>query len=157
MKKREQKKRDEKRRLEQRRLQPKRRVEHVLAALGRAQLARLDEMLARRRAVRETYREAFAGLAPVFQGDDDAADNCWLTAILVEDPIGLAGELARQDVETRVLWKPMHRQPVFAGCRTALTGAADALFERGLALPSGSGLSDAEIGRVVALVSRCVA
>ena len=50
------------------------RLSNLLAALGRAQLTRLDEMLARRRRIRERYRELFSGLdgVAVFDGGDDA-------------------------------------------------------------------------------------
>ena len=43
----------------------------------------------------------------------------------------------------------MHAQPVFAKNRSFVTGASDDLFARGLNLPSGSGLTDADIDRVV--------
>ena len=66
------------------------RLSNVLAALGRAQLARLDQILGRRRKIRERYRAAFSGLADVsiFGGDSDSSDNCWLTSIIVDDSAG---------------------------------------------------------------------
>jgi dTDP-4-amino-4,6-dideoxygalactose transaminase len=132
------------------------RLSNVLAALGLAQLERLDGMIARRRALREEYAELFAAVpgVRVFQRDGDDADNCWLTAVLV-DPAqagwaaaDLAAALDAAAVETRPLWKPMHRQPVFAGARSFLTGAADGLFERGLILPSGSALDADDVDRI---------
>ncbi len=65
------------------------RLSNVLAAIGRAQLARLDEMIARRRQIRAGYRALFADVPGVTVfGGDDSADNCWLTAILVEEDAG---------------------------------------------------------------------
>ncbi|MGE2714604.1 DegT/DnrJ/EryC1/StrS family aminotransferase [Mycolicibacterium litorale] len=136
------------------------RLSNILAALGIAQLERLDEMIARRRRLREGYSGVFTGVegVDVFQRDGDADDNCWLTAILV-DPVTarwkrdeLATALSLSDVETRPLWKPMHQQPVFAGAPAFLRGNADRLFAVGLALPSGSALSDAEAGYVRGLI-----
>ncbi|MDQ7908227.1 aminotransferase class I/II-fold pyridoxal phosphate-dependent enzyme [Phytohabitans sp. ZYX-F-186] len=135
------------------------RLSNLLAALGRAQLARLDGMVARRRSLRERYRKLFAPAAGVtVLGADDSGSNCWLTVIVV-DPRNagwhaddLRAELARHDVETRPVWKPMHLQPVFAGARGAITGAGERLFTHGLTLPSGSSLTDAQVDRVTDLI-----
>ena len=124
------------------------RLSNVLAALGLAQLERLEEMLARRRRLREGYSQLFADTegVKIFQKECDAEDNCWLTAILVDSvaaewkPEELSAMLTAADVESRPLWKPMHQQPVFAGARAFLRGDADRLFAAGLALPSGSAL-----------------
>jgi dTDP-4-amino-4,6-dideoxygalactose transaminase len=137
------------------------RLSNVLAALGLAQLERLDEMIGRRRALRGRYVELFDGVkgVTVFQHPGDGEDNCWLTAVVI-DPVdaGWSSDDLRKaldvaDVESRPLWKPMHRQPVFAGARCLVTGVADRLFERGLTLPSGSALGTTRIERVVAAVS----
>ena len=56
--------------------------------------------------------------------------------------------LQAENIESRPIWKPMHQQPVFRGNETHLTGVADRLFEEGLCLPSGVGLSDGDIERV---------
>lgn len=132
------------------------RMSNVLAAIGRAQLHRLDCMISRRRELRECYAGLFEPVsgARVFQRDGDALDNCWLTALLVDpeeasfQPGMLAKALAVSEIETRPLWKPMHAQPLFAGHRSFLTGAADHLFRTGLALPSGSALTPQDVERV---------
>jgi len=132
------------------------RLSNVLAALGRAQLCRLDEMMARRRAVRDGYAKVFADVDGVsLLGGDDPAANCWLTSVVV-DPYragwrarDLAAHLAAGNVETRPVFKPMHLQPVFAGARCALSGAAERLFADGLVLPSGSALGEDQVRRVL--------
>lgn len=137
------------------------RLSNVLAALGLAQLERLDEMIGRRRAFREQYLDVFAGVpgVEVFQRAGDDQDNCWLTAVIV-DPVeagwsteDLRKALDAADIESRPLWKPMHRQPVFVGARSNVTGAADRLFEQGLTLPSGSALTSDRVERVLAAVA----
>jgi dTDP-4-amino-4,6-dideoxygalactose transaminase len=132
------------------------RMSNLLAALGRAQLTRLDSMIARRREMRESYKELFAPVAgvEVFGAAGDHDDNVWLTSILVDasvtgwQPQELAAELAKSDIESRPLWKPMHLQPVFAGSRGIINGVSESLFERGLTLPSGSALSTEQRERV---------
>jgi dTDP-4-amino-4,6-dideoxygalactose transaminase len=133
------------------------RLSNLLAAFGRGQLATLDERITRRRAIQAHYREAFADLPGVaFPALDRAGTtNAWLTCITLEPgvaPLGpdeLRTELEAANIETRPLWKPMHDQPVFRANPVRLDGTADHLFATGLCLPSGSGMSDADLERVV--------
>jgi dTDP-4-amino-4,6-dideoxygalactose transaminase len=135
------------------------RLSNPLAALGRAQLQRLDDMIARRRALRLEYLRLFAKSVGVrILAGDDNESNCWLTTIVV-DPVRagwrsteLRDHLAARDIETRPVWKPMHLQPVFAGARSMLTGAAETLFATGLVLPSGSAMSSGQTAQVVGAI-----
>ncbi|MEU8087939.1 aminotransferase class I/II-fold pyridoxal phosphate-dependent enzyme [Micromonospora sp. NPDC049101] len=131
------------------------RLSNLLAALGRAQLLRLDAMIARRRHLRDHYAKLFAPVPGVrLLGAEDTESNCWLTVITVEPQRcgwgvdDLAAHLAERDIETRPVWKPMHLQPMHAGAESLLTGAAERLFANGLTLPSGSALTEAQIARV---------
>lgn len=139
------------------------RLSNILAALGRAQLARLDQSLARRRQIRESYRAAFAGIAGVsIFGGDDSFDNCWLTSIIVEESAGwtpaqLCEYLDERDIESRPMWKPMHLQPVFSDSERLVNGNAEWLFEHGLTLPSGSGMNEANINRILEAISSFLA
>lgn len=136
------------------------RLSNLLAGLGRAQLARLDKMLDRRRALRETYASLFDSVpgVEIFQRQGDDEDNCWLTAILVDNNVtGWSTEQLRKaleaaDIESRPLWKPLHLQPAFAGSPQNITGAAESLFDSGLSLPSGSSLSGDDITRVTTTI-----
>jgi len=143
------------------------RLSNILAALGRAQLSRLDGMLARRRTIRQMYVKGLADVPGVsFLGRDqhdqqnrgDEEDNCWLTCIVLDPaatavtPSQLIAELASEDIESRRLWKPMHLQPVFASSRSFVNGQSGWLFEHGLTLPSGSALQDDEVERVIKML-----
>ncbi|MEU5825982.1 aminotransferase class I/II-fold pyridoxal phosphate-dependent enzyme [Micromonospora tulbaghiae] len=127
------------------------RLSNLLAALGRAQVRRLDRMIAQRRQARERYAKLFAASPGVrLLNDADADANHWLTVIVVDpqeagwQAADLAAHLARHGIETRPVWKPMHLQPVFRDARHIVTGAAERLFAQGLALPSGSATTEAE-------------
>ena len=139
------------------------RLSNILAALGRAQLTRLDEMIERRRQWRERYRALFAdhkGVS-ILGGADDVGDNCWLTAIVV-DPARApwtarhhGHALAEAGIETRPIWKPMHLQPVNRHFHGVFDGTAERLFQHGLTLPSGSALTDEDFA-VIARTLECV-
>ncbi len=139
------------------------RLSNILAALGRAQLVRLDDMIKRRRAWRERYRQLLADRPGVriLGGADDAEDNCWLTAIVVDPAAGrldrrrhLGEALSAEQVETRPMWKPMHLQPVFAGLDGTLDGTSERIFAHGLTLPSGSAMTDEQFQRIESVIQR---
>lgn len=136
------------------------RLSNILAALGRAQLSRLDAMVGRRREWRHRYAGMVADVPGVrVLGDPASAeDNAWLTALVV-DPASapytassLHDVFTDAGVETRPLWKPMHQQPVFAHHGGTLDGTSDLLFAQGLTLPSGSGMTEEQFGRVAAVL-----
>lgn len=136
------------------------RLSNLLAALGRAQLNRLDGMISRRRGVRDHYRqwcEAKPGIE-ILGGADDLEDNCWLTPVIFDQtqrPVAvevLIQMLAKHRIEARRIWKPMHLQPVFSDARSLVTGAAEDLFENGVILPSGSNTTQPQLERVVSVL-----
>ena len=139
------------------------RLSNVAAALGRAQLVRLMAMIEPRRARRRQYEQFFNGVEGVtlLPGDSDK-DNCWLTAVLVDQkatgwtPTELRDFLEGLDIESRLLWKPMHLQPVYRGATYFGERVAEDLFENGLALPSGSAMTDTEMGRVLDGITKFV-
>ena len=140
------------------------RLSNVLAALGRAQLCRLDAMIERRRNLRERYAKTFAPVDGVsLLGDADSGSNCWLTVMVVDaaragwHAADLGRHLGDLGIETRPVWKPMHRQPVFADRPGLLDGTADRLFGTGLVLPSGSALDAGQSGRVLAGIDEFLA
>jgi len=137
------------------------RMSNLLAALGRAQLTRLDSMIGRRREMRERYRDLFAPIqgVTIFGGENDDEDNFWLTSIVVDSEIAgwtsgqLSAALLEKNIESRPLWKPMHLQPVFATAPAVVDGTSERLFTTGLTLPSGSALGPTEVDRVLTTMS----
>lgn len=136
------------------------RLSNILAALGRSQLRRVETEVAKRRQIREWYRERLELVEGVkVQGDPPwGQSNAWLTVVrfspsLYPDaPTRVREFLEADNVESRPVWKPMHRQPVFLANRSFLTGAADALFRDGLCLPSGTALDEDDVDRLSARV-----
>lgn len=133
------------------------RLSNLLAALGRAQLGRLGEMIARRRTIEQRYRDGFADLESVTPMPIAAWGtwNGWLSCVTVDEPERrdrIVEALDAADVESRPLWTPMHLQAPYRDAPARLDGTAERLFHHGLCLPSGSGTSDADIDRVIDVV-----
>jgi len=146
------------------------RMSNVLAGIGRGQLRVLADRVARRRAIAARYEAALAqrpGVAfmptPVW-----SRPTRWLTALTL-DPAraactrdALIAALAAERIESRPTWKPMHQQPLFAGCRMfahdpSRRPVCERLFADGICLPSGSSLTDADLDRVIAAIARAMA
>ena len=127
------------------------RMSNLLAALGRAQLAGLESKIARRSEINDRYRAEFPELEFTPKGVTERPNNWLSVALLPEgrDPIALCAAMGEHGIETRPFWKPMHQQPVFAGSEMVGGAVADELFARGVCLPSGSVLTDADVQRVV--------
>jgi pyridoxal phosphate-dependent aminotransferase EpsN len=137
------------------------RMSNLLAGVGRAQLEVLDDRVAARRAVYENYVGAFSdrrgiSFMPELIGTNS---NRWLTAIIIdEQEIGttigeLLDALTAAHIEARPLWKPLHLQPLFEGCRFYAheggESVCERLFQSGICLPSGSNMSIVDQVRVV--------
>lgn len=132
----------------------------LLAAVGRAQLPSLAERVTTRRAIFTRYRKALGQLPGLsFMPEPAWAHSSrWLTAMLVEprafgmDREALRRALAEQGIESRPVWKPLHLQPAFRDAPVVGGTVAAGLFEQGLCLPSGSGMSLADQSRVIAII-----
>lgn len=139
------------------------RMSNICAALGRGQLEGLDAKIERRRQIFSAYREAFEGLPltmmPLLP---EGEPNYWLSVVLLDEkakvkPADVIGALEEQNIESRRVWKPMHLQPLYRGRRFyphepsgagGRSVSADA-FERGVCLPSGSGMTPGQQRRVI--------
>ncbi len=140
------------------------RLSNLLAALGRGQLRGLDSHIARRRRLNERYRTglgdlpgvAFLPIAPYGE------PNYWLTCITI-DPgeFGVDREAVRRalgelDIESRPTWKPLHLQPVFTDYEMVGGEVCAGIFARGLCLPSGSALAEADQDTIIETVRSSV-
>ena len=125
------------------------RMSNVLAGIGRGQLEVLDLRIQQRRAIAFRYRNAFAdlpGISLMPQASYGHHIN-WLSCFLLdEERFGcsrndLIRSLDAANIESRPVWKPMHLQPLYAGCACFGGEVAEDLFRRGICLPSSSSLS----------------
>lgn len=142
------------------------RMSNICAGIGRGQMEVLDHHIARRRAIHALYTTLLAdcnGVSVKQNPNADFESNFWLTCIEV-DPAICNGKTANDirlhlescNVESRLLWRPMHMQPVFADCPYYGNGVSEQIFERGLCLPSGSSLTDEQIAYVAETIKKFV-
>lgn len=133
------------------------RLSNICAAIGRGQLAVLNERIAARQQIFARYAAAFTNtplhLLPIMPYGQP---NYWMTAVTISPeskvtPRDIVLRLQEQNIEARPLWKPMNLQPVFSAYPFFAhhTDVGAELFAQGLCLPSGSSLTEEEQERVI--------
>lgn len=134
------------------------RLSNVLAGIGRGQMEVLEHRVMKRREIFSYYKDGlnkFPEISFVDEPSPDFYSNRWLTTVLVDPSVTrlsretLQADLERENIETRPLWKPMHLQPVFRSNPAYINGLSENLFKTGLCLPSGTGMSDHDLERVL--------
>ena len=137
------------------------RLSNVLAGIGRGQLQVLNERVAARRRNFEIYQSALGDLPGIeFMPEANFGHSTrWLTALTVAteafgaDREYIRLQLAKEQIEARPVWKPLHLQPVFSECECIGGEVGEDLFVRGLCLPSGSNLTDEDLERVISVIT----
>lgn len=143
------------------------RMSNLLAGVGRGQLQVLDQRVLARRKVFESYLKGLEDIPGIgwMPEPEWSHSTHWLSTCTINaeaagiDSRDLLRQLAAELIETRPLWKPMHRQPLFEHCRYFEHGnesVSDRLFETGLCLPSGSNMSEDEVARIIETIREVV-
>ncbi len=131
------------------------RMTNIQAAIGLAQLERADEFIGRKRNLAARYTAALKGLpVEVHKEARDTVHSYWMFSILVEraeQRDALREHLAKDGIETRPLFYPMHTMPMYAHNYRKHAVAED-LAWRGINLPSWPGLSDKQVATIVGSV-----
>jgi perosamine synthetase len=122
------------------------RLPNLNAALGVAQLGQLSELLAAKRRLADDYRQAFAGMSGVdcFDEPPGCRSNHWLNLLLLPDAgerDALLAAAHERGLLLRPFWTPLHRLPMYADAPRAALPVAEALFARGVCLPSSAALA----------------
>ena len=130
------------------------------AAMGRAQLQKIDRIVAEKRRVAATYTRLLADVPGITTPVEEpwAQHVYWMYGVVVEDQFGvtrdeLASALAERGIESRTFFCPMNLQPFLrdqAGFRDVPCPVAEDLWRRGLYLPSSPSLTDEEVARIAA-------
>ena len=130
------------------------RLSNVLGAIGTAQMEVLEQRVMKKREIFEKYKKELPELE--FMPEiANSRGNRWLTTALFKEKgahLRVIEALAKENIESRPLWKPMHMQPVFEGALAFTDGTSEEMFARGICLPSGTAMGDEEFARVVKIV-----
>ena len=132
------------------------RMTNLAAALGLAQLERIDHILDRKRQIAEMYDAAFQGVAELMPVPYWSRPTSWLYSVCVGPEQGgpstrdhLLRSLIARGIEARPLWRPLHLQPPLVGYPRVGGDVAEDLASRGISLPCSPQLTDAEQLKVV--------
>ncbi|MBQ0062173.1 MAG: aminotransferase class I/II-fold pyridoxal phosphate-dependent enzyme [Bacteroidales bacterium] len=130
------------------------RLSNICAGIGRGQMTVVSEHVEHHRRVKELYKQLLADVLGITVHEAPEAymeSNYWLNTIVVEPAqYGMTADELRikldaKNIESRLLWKPMHLQPVFAQAPSYVNGVSENLFNKGLCLPSGPCVSEEDV------------
>lgn len=133
-----------------------------MAAIGRAQLSRLDTFVSIRNKIFNKYYNSLSQLEGFnfIKEPRYCSSNRWLTTLTVKESIlsrdSIIFELEKEGIESRPVWKPMHLQPVFKGFDYVCNGGKDVsgkTFRYGICLPSGSSLKLNQQDKIIDIIT----
>lgn len=132
------------------------RMSNLLAALGLAQLGHFNEIIKRKQFIYSFYKRALAKHDSFIISENQTTNN-WIFPLLIKsDSITenfnsstLIAFFEQRDIEVRRFWRPMHMQPLYEQYEFIGSDVSERLFERGICLPGGAGLSESQLQRVV--------
>jgi perosamine synthetase len=135
------------------------RMTNLQAAVGVAQMARIDAFIARKRAIAQRYSAGLAGIPGLTLPVERAGytNVYWMYSILVDQPFPLTRDellpaLRAHNIDSRPFFHPLDTLPPYRSatpCPTALC-----LSRQGLNLPSAPSLTDAQVDRICALLRK---
>lgn len=136
------------------------RMSNIVAGIGRGQLKVLDQRIEQKRHIFAYYQEHLGDLQGIsfMPLHEEERANCWLSVIQLKSdcpvrPLDVMIALEKGDIESRPVWKPMHLQPVFAGCDYIDHGnVAASLFRQGVCLPSDTKMTEADLERICGII-----
>ena len=133
------------------------RMTNLQAAVGCAQLERLDTFLSRKRFVRSYYESTFSDFGVSSFPATDMA-SCWFSGVILpegkgeEDVRDICKKLADAGVEARAFWKPVHLQKPYQSARISAMRNTEAVWNRIITLPCSTGITEEELKIVCDMV-----
>ena len=132
------------------------RMTNIQAAVGCAQMERLEEFINRKKAIRRFYASAFADLKDegISFFPETSESSCWFSGIvlpegrMLDDVRQLSGMLKEKGIESRTFWKPVHLQEPYKNVPHSKMRIAESIWERIVTLPSSTGITDEELDYV---------
>ncbi|MBX0319599.1 DegT/DnrJ/EryC1/StrS family aminotransferase [Shouchella clausii] len=143
------------------------RLSNVLAGIGRGQLKVLESRIQKRKEIFRRYEKELGEITGFnFMPEANfGRHNRWLTTLIVDpSKVGInSTEIVRKlneyNIESRPVWKPLHKQPIFTGClyfTSDNNSVSEYLFKNGICLPSGSNLTYDQQSKVINSIKEIV-
>ena len=138
-------------------------MSNVDAGIGRGQLRSLDLHRRLKQEIYKTYKEAFSDISEISMNpmNPDGEANNWLSCMTVEPTCGITPDqvmdaLAKENIESRPIWKPMHLQPVYQSCdffsNKEEGSVSEEIFTNGLCLPSDIKNTKEDMDRIIGII-----
>lgn len=141
------------------------RMSNIVAGIGRGQLRVLEDRIAKKREIFETYKEAFKEIEDIEMMPvcEYGEPNYWLTTITLSEnskvkPLDIILALEKENIESRPIWKPMHIQPYYkeydfySHNDEDEVSVSEDIFNRGVCLPSDTKMTKEEQERVIKII-----
>lgn len=138
------------------------RMSNIVAGIGRGQLKVLNDRLAKKKEIYETYKEGFKDITEIEMKPVpvDTKPNYWLSTMLLKEgskvtPLNVMEALDKENIESRPIWKPMHMQPVFEKfdfIKVEEKAVSEDIFARGVCLPSDTKMTKEEQQEVIRII-----
>jgi dTDP-4-amino-4,6-dideoxygalactose transaminase len=140
------------------------RMSNILAGVGRGQLRVLQDRVKQKKNIYDTYKRELGEIKDIdlMPVAEYGQPNHWLTVITLQanssvKPLDIMLALEKENIESRPVWKPMHLQPIFSGCRfyshnDSDTNVAEDIFNRGVCLPSDTKMTEEDLKKVISIV-----
>lgn len=122
----------------------------------------LNKHIAQKKIIYDRYKEGFKDL-PVMMNPylDNSVPNFWLSCLLINkdvqiNPLHIIDELAKYNIESRPIWKPMHMQPLYKNNDfvTNSDNVGEDIFARGLCLPSDNKMTEEQQQMVIGIMRK---
>lgn len=141
------------------------RMSNIVAGIGRGQLRVLEDRIAKKKEIFETYKEAFKNIEDIEMMPvcEYGEPNYWLTTITLNEnskvkPLDIILALEKENIESRPIWKPMHIQPYYkeydfySHNDEEEISVSEDIFNRGVCLPSDTKMIKEEQERVIKII-----
>lgn len=133
------------------------RMTNIQAAVGCAQLERVDEFVEKKKYIREYYSKHLSGISDIsfFPEVEWAESACWFSGLVLSDKyeVKKVCELLKEKgIEARTFWKPVHQQKPYVNEERSEMKVADNLWKHVLTLPSSTGITEEELKYIVSTV-----